>query len=134
MKMLQSFTFLFLVLCFFQNAHTSTLKKLKIDDLTKRSTHVVVGKVVDTSIQSKDQTSTSYQITTIQVIEALKGSLDTSSIKLKLYIKGLKGFDEPLTMGQIAVFFLHKHENNQYTLTHPGGIAHFTYEHLIKNN
>lgn len=109
-------------------AHASQLITIDADTLEPLSDVIVVGTVSKVE-QDKENTIpkeiTDYDIVTVTVAFALKGSVSTKTLQVRLASRGNRAFDPTLTKGETATFFLKKAEGEVYRTAYPGSVSLF---------
>lgn len=122
MKRMVQLLLCMLCLAFPVVAHASQLSAIDVDKLEPLSEVIVVGTV---SKVEQDKENTNYDIVTVTVAFALKGSVSTKTLQVRLASRGNRAFDPTLTKGETATFFLKKAEGEVYRTAYPGSVSLF---------
>ncbi|MDZ4660430.1 MAG: hypothetical protein SGJ18_02305 [Pseudomonadota bacterium] len=103
--------------------YASDFVPISFSDLTKSSSHIVIGTVVKAKDLGREP-HTGTQEVKLVVDSYLKGEGLEKEVSIKLQHKGLVDFDPQLSVGDSGVFFLNK-DKEALKLTFFGSIAVF---------
>ena len=108
--------------------HASQLVAINADKLDALSDVIVVATVVKVERDTEStipKEITNYDIVTVTVAFALKGSVSTRELKVRLASRGNRAFDPTLTKGDTATFFLKKEHGEIHRTAYPGSVSLF---------